>query len=105
MGPDGAGEGNVAGLPGKPLADGAVAGRHDLAHPLAKGGGIGPISLLHGRRRPFRGAGLAPERVPVDPHRAEAGGFRRWRYLSRSEEHTSEIQSLIRLSYSVFCLN
>src|SRR3546814_9508415 len=25
-------------------------------------------------------------------------------YLSRSEEHTSELQSLMRLSYAVFCL-
>src|SRR3546814_2269660 len=25
--------------------------------------------------------------------------------LSRSEEHTSELQSLMRISYSVFCLN
>src|SRR3546814_2523251 len=28
----------------------------------------------------------------------------RWRGLARSEEHTSELQSLMRLSYSVFCL-
>src|SRR3546814_9450631 len=29
-----------------------------------------------------------------------------WRYLgrSRSEEHTSELQSLMRISYAVFCL-
>src|SRR3546814_5623225 len=27
----------------------------------------------------------------------------RW-YLSRSEEHTSELQSLMRISYAVFCL-
>src|SRR3546814_10701959 len=26
------------------------------------------------------------------------------RYLSRSEEHTSELQSLMRISYAVFCL-
>src|SRR3546814_1876977 len=26
-------------------------------------------------------------------------------YLLRSEEHTSELQSLIRISYAVFCLN
>src|SRR3546814_5629852 len=26
-------------------------------------------------------------------------------YLSRSEEHTSELQSLMRISYAVFCLN
>src|SRR3546814_10459125 len=27
-----------------------------------------------------------------------------WRYL-RSEEHTSELQSLMRISYAAFCLN
>src|SRR3546814_2858777 len=40
-------------------------------------------------------------------------GFRRWRLflgfehfasLTRSEEHTSELQSLMRISYAVFCL-
>src|SRR3546814_10196576 len=29
---------------------------------------------------------------------------RRWGRLGRSEEHTSELQSLMRLSYAVFCL-
>src|SRR3546814_7479648 len=35
------------------------------------------------------------------------GGTRRWRShhtLYRSEEHTSELQSLMRISYAVFCL-
>src|SRR3546814_7008250 len=27
-----------------------------------------------------------------------------WREVSRSEEHTSELQSLMRISYAVFCL-
>src|SRR3546814_6268069 len=27
-----------------------------------------------------------------------------WSFLSRSEEHTSELQSLMRISYAVFCL-
>src|SRR3546814_8815222 len=27
------------------------------------------------------------------------------RHLDRSEEHTSELQSLMRISYAVFCLN
>src|SRR3546814_7382421 len=27
-----------------------------------------------------------------------------WAVLSRSEEHTSELQSLMRISYAVFCL-
>src|SRR3546814_7393676 len=27
-----------------------------------------------------------------------------WQYIARSEEHTSELQSLMRISYAVFCL-
>src|SRR3546814_3876672 len=36
--------------------------------------------------------------APLDPH------FDRRIYLARSEEHTSELQSLMRISYAVFCL-
>src|SRR3546814_7028788 len=32
------------------------------------------------------------------------GGGRRFRREQRSEEHTSELQSLMRISYAVFCL-
>src|SRR3546814_6832636 len=39
----------------------------------------------------------------VDLHAADAM-FGRDRALHRSEEHTSELQSLMRLSYAVFCL-
>src|SRR3546814_4877007 len=31
-------------------------------------------------------------------------GFLRLSYANRSEEHTSELQSLMRISYAVFCL-
>src|SRR3546814_2710892 len=35
----------------------------------------------------------------------EEAAFRLWRYcVERSEEHTSELQSLMRISYAVFCL-
>src|SRR3546814_5052456 len=56
---------------------------------------------------------LEPRLIPVRtlPKRAHQG----WRYLEdkdappdlgsgRSEEHTSELQSLMRISYAVFCL-
>src|SRR3546814_1327857 len=36
-----------------------------------------------------------PVRVKVTPQRS---------YCARSEEHTSELQSLMRISYAVFCL-
>src|SRR3546814_6474863 len=51
------------------------------------------------------GAGAAPRDRggpagdPRDPHRDQRGDRRR-----RSEEHTSELQSLMRISYAVFCL-
>src|SRR3546814_10289487 len=35
---------------------------------------------------------------------AGAGSNGRGLYLARSEEHTSELQSLMRISYAVFCL-
>src|SRR3546814_4918436 len=31
--------------------------------------------------------------------------FGRYESVNRSEEHTSELQSLMRISYAVFCLN
>src|SRR3546814_8900435 len=34
----------------------------------------------------------------------KAGILREWRQGARSEEHTSELQSLMRISYAVFCL-
>src|SRR3546814_7746225 len=57
-------------------------------------------------RRPC--AGRRPAFVGADPGacrgagRARAGGGRGER--ARSEEHTSELQSLMRISYAVFCL-
>src|SRR3546814_10462551 len=37
----------------------------------------------------------------LGPFALETGG---WQSLWRSEEHTSELQSLMRISYAVFCL-
>src|SRR3546814_5508875 len=33
-----------------------------------------------------------------------ANGYKTRPYIGRSEEHTSELQSLMRISYAVFCL-
>src|SRR3546814_6410039 len=38
------------------------------------------------------------------PSRKREGGFLHLRRGGRSEEHTSELQSLMRISYAVFCL-
>src|SRR3546814_6020760 len=42
-----------------------------------------------------------PEKVHPRAPRPEFGKFNR---IDRSEEHTSELQSLMRISYAVFCL-
>src|SRR3546814_5327082 len=41
----------------------------------------------------------------VDVGFGDASGHGRVSYAGRSEEHTSELQSLMRNSYAVFCLN
>src|SRR3546814_2167507 len=41
-------------------------------------------------------------KIPPSPPAPRHGGFRVRR--GRSEEHTSELQSLMRISYAVFCL-
>src|SRR3546814_7606801 len=59
--------------------------------------------------------GEEPFAVPVLPHRKNAisrhkryrvkcSDGRRGLFPNRSEEHTSELQSLMRISYAVFCL-
>src|SRR3546814_4083814 len=50
--------------------------------------------------------GLHVKRVgaPSQPPTSRAEGLRSCEPDSRSEEHTSELQSLMRISYAVFCL-
>src|SRR3546814_7162561 len=57
------------------------------------------VEQVHPRRRTLGGAPAAVDGVRLHLHR---GGVSRWR--QRSEEHTSELQSLMRISYAVFCL-
>src|SRR3546814_1623833 len=64
----------------------------------------------HHGRKPYlraeahRGAG--PEEVPAaDRPARRSRPVRRFPAGRRSEEHTSELQSLMRISYAVFCLN
>src|SRR3546814_8296215 len=65
--------------------------RRDLHHRLDRGGSAGKIEhqlpLFH---PPF----VRAKHAPVDRHLQRV----------RSEEHTSELQSLMRISYAVFCL-
>src|SRR3546814_4708871 len=55
------------------------------------------------RRRPDAGQ---PEQRRCEPHTEPRDGadVARPPLLQRSEEHTSELQSLMRISYAVFCL-
>src|SRR3546814_8405578 len=60
------------------------------------------LSRLGAETRIFDPHGLPlPDSVPADhPKVAELRELSTW----RSEEHTSELQSLMRISYAVFCL-
>src|SRR3546814_1605219 len=53
--------------------------------------------------RGYKGGGANPPGIGADPDQlqfvAQSATFR-----PRSEEHTSELQSLMRISYAVFCL-
>src|SRR3546814_5537544 len=53
-----------------------------------------------GRDMDFAGDEAA-EAVPIEPRRRGGAGGEP---IERSEEHTSELQSLMRISYAVFCL-
>src|SRR3546814_10652349 len=58
------------------------------------------------RRRPeeARGAVVFQENCRLRPGRPGAPAPERRPQSKRSEEHTSELQSLMRISYAVFCL-
>src|SRR3546814_7414713 len=63
---------------------------------------VGRTGLAHGRCAP-QAPPRRGHRFPPDarvPHRRQPAPDR----LERSEEHTSELQSLMRISYAVFCL-
>src|SRR3546814_4940704 len=70
--------------PGNLRHDGPAAGRHQDVP--------GGMTVLADRDR----MGVDQRRPTVDHRHA--------RTLERSEEHTSELQSLMRISYAVFCL-
>src|SRR3546814_10283132 len=83
---------------------------------------FGRRRLLHGVQQPVAGAPFLFGIGDIVADFAAAQGFRRGatlllqrfergvacardlRELARSEEHTSELQSLMRISYAVFCL-
>src|SRR3546814_5535286 len=59
---------------------------------------------VHGPAAGLPGAGRLQRFGVVQPSRGAAGQPGDGRIARRSEEHTSELQSLMRISYAVFCL-
>src|SRR3546814_2324585 len=68
----------------------------------------GPVEIWrHHRGLAHRRAGVGLEALDQSPqfrNRPEHGRHDPSPRLDRSEEHTSELQSLMRISYAVFCL-
>src|SRR3546814_5339460 len=65
------------------------------------------IEVADGRAdSPFAANQRADIRLHIDPlmPRRHGAGLPRLQLDDRSEEHTSELQSLMRISYAVFCL-
>src|SRR3546814_3164984 len=73
-----------------------------------RGAGGAGEGTLRGRRDPAAGPRARQDAClgdsPRAPRRAGAGDAGRGGRYPRSEEHTSELQSLMRISYAVFCL-
>src|SRR3546814_15028885 len=70
-----------------------------------------PYTTLFRSHRGHRRASPSRRADPIDGgvrvqhgHRGVRGERERRHRLDRSEEHTSELQSLMRISYAVFCL-
>src|SRR3546814_5715025 len=58
-----------------------------------------------GRRGRYRPVADAPHFITLSfPRKRESRACVGWLRTGRSEEHTSELQSLMRISYAVFCL-
>src|SRR3546814_7285294 len=78
-------------------ADAAQVARQQLADVLAQHVHCRPVIDLH--HHAARALGLGDQVRPADRRAALGQGADH-----RSEEHTSELQSLMRISYAVFCL-
>src|SRR3546814_2996019 len=76
--------------------------RRDLVHRV---GPDRPCFLRNGHTAVETGRiGLVPRRRAQNVPAAPATPVWPFRRVQRSEEHTSELQSLMRISYAVFCL-
>src|SRR3546814_6967558 len=70
----------------------------------AGGGNLGRGVARAARLAAFSRVGLCALRARSRQRHARLGGCQRGACRLRSEEHTSELQSLMRISYAVFCL-
>src|SRR3546814_5293005 len=75
---------------------------------LRRSQALDPLVALGKLARPHFTSMRAPKQVQGSMERSGAGRLHRPRialaHACRSEEHTSELQSLMRISYAVFCL-
>src|SRR3546814_19977869 len=77
----------------------------DLAQPAGRRAGDARRGGARANGDARRSAASRRARRPARGHRRlEASLKRRHPEYARSEEHTSELQSLMRISYAVFCL-
>src|SRR3546814_8873694 len=83
-------------------------GRADLVDPADVGeAGAGELSSGMSTRHACNHMACSPRSSSPTGARSPSGSSvlaRRWASPLRSEEHTSELQSLMRISYAVFCL-
>src|SRR3546814_10627549 len=70
---------------------------------MSEAAGGGQPEAVRSRLESDRGEGSGHRRVVIDADREPRAP--RTLAVERSEEHTSELQSLMRISYAVFCLN
>src|SRR3546814_7372818 len=63
-----------------------------------------PSSLIEGIGRPRLERSFLPDVIDRIEAVSDSCSIAAARVVSRSEEHTSELQSLMRISYAVFCL-
>src|SRR3546814_4277870 len=77
--------------------------QHVIGHAIGMAGLIGVPAAVH------MGQVESPDSAPRAPDREEVADGGGAPYLDaedvRSEDHTSELPSLMRISYAVFCLN
>src|SRR3546814_4960554 len=86
-----------------------VSVEYDLASGDKRGRNYGRFDSLYGpRRSDFGPTGiygpLGRNNISSPGVRLEVKPDKRWDGFLRSEEHTSALQSLMRISYAVFCL-